>query len=162
MDGSENVEEQEAIQRKAARRSIPANEPNVHQKSCCACMRLRKAEQDEASKQVPLHDAAERNIMRKSILQQIFDGDFCTSETIRPSDPSYRAIGRRIDKAVGYLTTRLDDEDKTKLEELRNLIFEEQHMEAYANFAYGFRTGLLVMYELTSEPDQPNAQEATI
>ena len=84
----------------------------------------------------------------KSLLQQIYDGEFYPGETVVSSDPDYESKGNQGGEEIDYILSRLNDEDKVRFDKLMDLVGDMEHMNGYANFTYGLRTGILLMFEL--------------
>ena len=92
----------------------------------------------------------------KTLLEQIYDGEFFPSEAVVSSDPNYVTMSHKEGEEIEYIASRLNDEDKVKFDKLIDLMGETEHMNGYANFAYGLRTGILLMFELfASEISHP-------
>ncbi len=85
---------------------------------------------------------------RKSLLQQIFEGEFYPSETVVSGDPDYVTKGHQAGEEIEYIASRLDADDKVRFDKLVDLMGEMEHLNGYANFSYGLRTGILLMFEL--------------
>ena len=92
----------------------------------------------------------------KTLLEQIYDGEFFPSEAVVSGDPDYVAKGHIEGEEIEYIASRLNDEDKVRFDKLIDLMGETEHMNGYANFAYGLRTGIQLMFELfESENKRP-------
>ena len=91
--------------------------------------------------------------VNKTILEQIYYCEFLPCEKIKPLDPNYFPILNQIDREYRLLSSRLDDETKPHLEQFHQLMLHTGCMSDYANFAYGFRHGMLLMHELMN-PDE--------
>ena len=85
---------------------------------------------------------------RKSLLQQFFEGGFYPSETVVSDDPDYVTKGHQTGEEIEYIANRLNADDKVRFDKLMDLMGEMEHLNGYANFAYGLRTGILLMFEL--------------
>ena len=85
---------------------------------------------------------------RKTLLEQIYDGEFNPNETVVSGDPDYVTMSHKEGEEIEYIAGRLNDEDKVKFDKLIDLMGETEHMNGYANFAYGLRTGIILMFEL--------------
>ena len=85
---------------------------------------------------------------RKTLLEQMYDGEFFPSEAVVSSNPDYVTMSRKEGEEIEYIASRLNDEDKTRFDKLIDLMGETEHMNGYANFSYGLRTGILLMFEL--------------
>ena len=85
---------------------------------------------------------------RKSVLEQIYHNEFFAADSLFPRDPAYLPTLDQIEQEADLISRRLDDETKPHLERLQQLTFDAGCMSDYASFAYGFRQGLLLMYEL--------------
>lgn len=96
---------------------------------------------------------------RKSLLRQIYDGEFYPGETVVSGDPDYMVKGRQEGEEIEYIASRLNADDKVRFDKLMDLMGDIEHMNGYANFTYGLRTGILLMFELfTSENKHPFAE----
>ena len=96
---------------------------------------------------------------RKTLLEQIYDGEFFPSEAVVSSDPDYVTMSRKEGEEIEYIASRLNGEDKTRFDKLIDLMGETEHMNGFANFAYGLRTGILLMFELfASEIRHPSTK----
>ena len=82
------------------------------------------------------------------MLEQIYDGEFFPSEAVVSSDPNYVTMSHKEGEEIEYIASRLNDEDKVRFDKLIDLMGETEHMNGYANFVYGLRTGILLMFEL--------------
>jgi len=92
---------------------------------------------------------------RKSLLRQLYDGEFYPSEQIVPGDPDYVSISHKVGDEIDYIASRLVDEDKARFEALVDLMGEMEAKSECGNFAYGLRTGILLMMELFFYEDNP-------
>ena len=86
--------------------------------------------------------------IRKSLLQQIYDGEFYPGEKIVSGDPDYESKGNQGGAEIDYILSCLNDEDKARFNKLIDLMDDMDHLNGYANFTYGLRTGILLMFEL--------------
>ena len=97
---------------------------------------------------------------RKTLLGQIYDGEFYPNETVVSGDPDYVAMSHQEGEEIEYIASQLNDADKVRFDKLMDLMGETEHMNSYANFAYGLRTGILLMFELfASENRRPFADQ---
>ena len=95
-------------------------------------------------------------IDRKTLLKQMYDGEFNPNETVVSGDPDYVAMSHQEGEEIKYLARQLNGEDKARFDKLMALMGETELMNGYANFAYGLRTGILLMFELfASENRRP-------
>ena len=95
---------------------------------------------------------------RKTLLEQIYEGEFFPSEAVVSCDPDYVTMSHKEGEEIEYIASRLNDEDKARFDKLIDLMGETEHMNVCANFAYGLRTGILLMFELfASENRHPFA-----
>lgn len=85
---------------------------------------------------------------QKSVLEQIYSCEFLPGEQFRPLDSDCFPTLSQIDRECRLLSSRLDDETKPHLERFHQLMLHAGCMSDYANFAYGFRHGMLPMHEL--------------
>ncbi len=84
----------------------------------------------------------------KSLLQQIYEGEFYPSEAVVSGDPDYVTKGHQAGEEIEYIASRLNADDKVRFDKLMDLMGEMEHMNVYANFAFGLRTVILLMFEL--------------
>lgn len=91
---------------------------------------------------------------RKSLLEQIYDGEFYPCETAVSSDSEYQSAGQKAYDEIEYIFSRLNNADKKHFDKLLDLMSERESMHGYANFAYGFRSGMLLMLELLAIDDK--------
>ena len=95
---------------------------------------------------------------RKTLLEQIYDGEFHPNETVVSGDPDYVSMRHQEGEEIEYIASQLNDEDKVRFDKLMDLMGETEHMNACANFASGLRTGIMLMFELfLSENRRPFA-----
>lgn len=88
------------------------------------------------------------NQNKKSLLEQIYDGEFRPRETILPRDAEYmRLLAQNRDAAEG-LVARLGPEDSERLDILLDLRNQLASLDGYAAFACGLRTGAQLICEL--------------
>ena len=93
---------------------------------------------------------------RKNLLEQMYDGEFNPNETVVSGDPDYVSMCHQEGEDIEYIASRLNDEDKLRFDKLIDLMGETEHMNGCANFSYGLRIGILLMFELfTSENRRP-------
>jgi len=85
---------------------------------------------------------------RKALLEQIYDGEFFPSEAVVSGDPDYVTKGYQAGEEIEYIASRLNADDKVRFDKLIDLMGEMEHLNGYANFSYGLRTGILLMFEL--------------
>lgn len=76
-----------------------------------------------------------------SILKHLYEGELYPEEKIVSTDPKYHSLVREINEEQNYLYELLDETDGRRLEHLGKLYMEENAMDCYAGFAYGFRLG---------------------
>ncbi len=72
---------------------------------------------------------------RKSLLQQIFEGEFYPSETVVSGDPDYVTKGHQAGEELEYIASRLNADDKVRFDKLMDLMGEMEHMNGYAIWA---------------------------
>ncbi len=83
-----------------------------------------------------------------SILKHLYEGELYPEEKIVSTDPKYHSLVREINEEQNYLYELLDETDGRRLEHLGKLYLEENAMDCYAGFAYGFRLGARMMCEI--------------
>ena len=95
----------------------------------------------------------------KSMLEQMYDGEYFPLEAIMPSDPRYFTMHQRLTAEKDYIATRLEPGEREHLDHLMELVTTTNGIEAYANYAYGFRSGALLMHELLTAKEKPSKNE---
>ena len=96
------------------------------------------------------------NQRKKSLLEQLYCGEFFPCENIRPTDPEYLPSRREAAKEDQWLRKRLGEEDLKHYERLYELSMDENYMNDCASFIYGFRYGALLMLEIMTGQDSPS------
>ena len=96
---------------------------------------------------------------RKTLLEQIYDGEFFPSEAVVSGDHNYVTMNQKEGGEIEYIASRLNDEDKVRFDKLIDLMGETEHMNGYANFAYGLRTGILLAFELFANDVKPTLRK---
>ena len=85
---------------------------------------------------------------RKSVLNQIFDGEFYPPETIWPCDPDFEPLRRKIGDEYDYFADLMGKEDRERFVELQDTIAVVQSIENRAYCTEAFRAGVMLMQEL--------------
>lgn len=91
--------------------------------------------------------------MRKTILQQLYDGEIFPAEQLNPKQPEYRELCRKRGEKKEYLRERLSERDRERFDEMENISQEIATIYGYEDFTCGFRLGLLIALEITQEPE---------
>ena len=84
---------------------------------------------------------------QKSLLEQLFDNELFPPGGIDSNNPDYFEASCRIEKESDYLMSRLNDEDRERLDELISIVGERESYAVYNHFAFGFRFGVRLMWE---------------
>ena len=92
---------------------------------------------------------------RKTLLEQLYDGEFNPIEKIVSGNPDYAAMSHQEGKEIEYFARQLNGEDKVRFDKLIALMGETELMNGCAHFAYGLRTGILLMFELFASENSP-------
>lgn len=90
-----------------------------------------------------------------SILEDLYSGRIYPCEIILPKDEKYRETNDKIEEMRDYFEGKLSPEDKEKFAQWNQLIHESEFMNAYENFAYGFRLGVALIFETLAEYEPP-------
>lgn len=90
-----------------------------------------------------------------SILKDLYNGRIYPLEAIDPEDEEYRKTCEKIGEMREYFEKKLSPEDREKFEEWNQLIYNSTYMEDYANFAYGFRFGIILGFETLAGYKEP-------
>lgn len=86
----------------------------------------------------------------KSLLERLYDSELFPAGGVGADNPQTRDACRRAEQVSSYLMSRLDDQDRPRLDELIDILGERDSYTAYDNFAFGFRLGARLMLEATS------------
>lgn len=90
---------------------------------------------------------------RKTLLEQMFDGNFLPSEHIRPKDPEFKPTCDEAEKEYLYLCHLLGDDDRKHFRDLLDLNLKISAMDSCACFTCGFQYGALLMLEIMDARD---------
>lgn len=90
----------------------------------------------------------------KSILEALYRGHLHPDETIVPSHPEYRTLGRKIAAITEQLRNRLGEEEFRELEEFFDLCDRSDGMHVEAAFVHGFKLGANIMIEVMSTREE--------
>ncbi len=96
---------------------------------------------------------------RKSLLERLYAGEFYPAEQVVSGDPDYVSIGHKVGDEIEYVSGRLDSEDKARFQALINLMGDMETINDCSSFAYGLRTGILLMMELFFSENYPPFRE---
>lgn len=83
-----------------------------------------------------------------SILEELYTGKIYPFEDIVSKDKNYCSVNKKIEELQEYFCEKLSIEDREKFEQWNNLIHESNYMDSYANFAYGFRLGSMLLIDV--------------
>ncbi|XID92437.1 DUF6809 family protein [Paenibacillaceae bacterium WGS1546] len=95
----------------------------------------------------------------ESILAALYRGQLHPDETIVPSHPDYRPLGRQIGAMKEQWRNRLGEETFCELEDFFDLYDSVSSMHVEAAFIHGFRLGANMIIEVVSNREElvPNA-----
>ena len=93
--------------------------------------------------------------MKKSILQDLYDGKIYPSENIIDVDsPDYQKVNSALMDEKERFTQNLSDGDRELFAKIEDLHYELNGVYSYQSFAHGFRLGVRLMAEaLTGDDD---------
>ena len=94
-----------------------------------------------------------------SVLEDLYSGKIYPLENIVSHNPAYRPTNEKIGDMRSYFSEKLLPEDREKFKEWNQLLHESNCMDAYANFAYGFRLAFILFLDLLTENPQTNEQQ---
>lgn len=83
-----------------------------------------------------------------SILEDLYTGKIYPFEDIVSKDKNYCPVNKKIEELQEYFCKKLSIEDRENFEQWNNLIHESHYMDSYANFAYGFRLGSMLLLDV--------------
>ena len=87
------------------------------------------------------------------ILDALYEGQVYPAETVIPQCKEFREAERQISNLLNLLEQRLEKDDCDRLENLKELFFDNHRLDCKENFKQGFAMGVLLMkevYELSS------------
>lgn len=90
-----------------------------------------------------------------SILEDLYSGKVYPLEKIVPQDERYRPTNEKIGELREYFKENLSPEDCEKFKQWSSLMYESQYMDSYANFAYGFRLGIMLLLDVLTGFEEP-------
>ena len=95
----------------------------------------------------------------ESILEALYRGQLHPDETIVPSHPDYRPLGRQIGAMKEQWSNRLGEETFRELEEIFDLYGSVNSLHVEAAFIHGFKLGANTIIEVMSGREEltPNA-----
>lgn len=83
-----------------------------------------------------------------SILDDLYSGRIYPFEKILSKDKQYRPTNEKIGELREYFIEKLPPGDREKFNQWNHLIHESNYMDSYANFAYGFRLGIILLLDV--------------
>lgn len=89
----------------------------------------------------------------RSLLEQIYAGDFLPGELIIPQNPEYARTVKRLEEEIKAIIERLGDEGRARMDRIVRLMGDIQYMDPYTTFAFGLRTGMQLIDELFVSDD---------
>ena len=89
----------------------------------------------------------------QTVLEQLYYGEVLSTDQIQSKDPNYAPTCQRISEEMGFLSSKLNPEEKKHLNDLVDLIVARDSMDAYVNFIIGFRYGALLMLDVLTGGD---------
>jgi predicted S18 family serine protease len=92
-------------------------------------------------------------LMKKSILQKLYDGEIYPSENIVINTPEYRkAIKALTDEKECFLKT-LSENSLEIYQNIERLQEELTKIYSYADFSHGFRLAVALIFDLQDDTD---------
>lgn len=82
-----------------------------------------------------------------SILKDWYNGQLYPAEEIVPREEKYIQLQHKIEQEREHFESQFALKDRERFDELNSLMLEQSSLYAYANFAYGFKLGLLLIYK---------------
>ena len=87
-----------------------------------------------------------------TLLEQIYYGEFSPGGQRPSRDPAYLDACKVVDQGVRFFSGVLTGEEKRRFDQLVRAMQDMSGMDAYWNFACGFRSGARLMRELDEKP----------
>lgn len=94
-----------------------------------------------------------------SLLEKLYNGGIDPNEEIVCCTPAYHALNNKINKEREYFVSHFSLEDARRFDDYECLLMESSSMYAYANFAYGFKLGTMMMCEVMNGSNKPQTQD---
>lgn len=85
--------------------------------------------------------------MKKDLVKEIFDGNYCPSEQIVIVDPEYKKLKDKIYGEWNYFERKMTGSDQERVLQLQDLIADMQHMESLAFYREGIGAGIKLAQE---------------
>ena len=85
--------------------------------------------------------------MAKSILQKLYDGEIYPSENIRVDTPEYNDTQRALTSEKECFVKTLSDESRESFNKIEELYGKLINIYSYADFAYGFRLAVDLIFD---------------
>ncbi len=92
--------------------------------------------------------------MTETLLKQLYNGEIYPGETINCKDPEYWELSKKISEKTEYFKKTLSREDRSRLEQLDDMIHDRSSAYSYENFSYGFRLGVGPMIEVLTDMNE--------
>ena len=90
---------------------------------------------------------------KKSLLEQMYDGNFIPSDHIQSQDPEFLPTCKEVEKEYLHLLKLLSEDDIKHFKRLLDLNLHMSTMDSCASFRSGFHYGALLMLELMEARD---------
>lgn len=87
------------------------------------------------------------------ILKRWYNGEICPVEEIVSESQEYHSIVAEIGEEREYFKKRLSVNDRERFKKWNNLLCEYEKMAEYENFFYGFKLGVMLMFEIFSKEE---------
>lgn len=85
---------------------------------------------------------------RKTIIEQIYEGEWIPREHIQSRDPEYARTCQEAEEEYLYLQKLLNEAEQKHLDRLVDLHWSKNSMDSSACFSYGFQYGSLLMMDI--------------
>lgn len=89
----------------------------------------------------------------KSIMEEIFSGDFAPHEVVGVGDEELRRLSVDVDRRLDAFQEKLDGELKNEFLELDSAIWSEQIRMDTLSYIDGFRLGMRLAFEVMDGAD---------
>ena len=77
--------------------------------------------------------------MRKSILEQLYDGEIHPAAHIQPTSQEYLDASQKLEDEKEYFCSKLSEEDKERFADFCDLFDTVHNFYAYEDFASGYK-----------------------
>ena len=87
-----------------------------------------------------------------TLLEQLYRGKIYPAENIVVRTPEYKELQQKINDEKIYFNSILSSDDGKRFGDLGDMELDRSAVYAFENFAYGFRLGIGLIFEILNAP----------